>query len=792
MCPRCLFFLALDTPDEVSLVGEAVSHYTIIEKVGGGGMGVVFKAEDTRLGRCVALKVLPAEFCLSTEALSRFHREARIASSLNHPFICAVYDVGEHQGRPFIVMELLEGQALKHVISNGPLRSEQVIQMAAQIADGLAAAHGRGIIHRDIKPANLFVTARGDIKILDFGLAREEAISTELRPSSELTSRGIVLGTIPYMSPEQVEGKPLDHRTDLFSLGTVLYELATGKCPFVRDSAVGTMNAILHDCSAPARKLNSNLPVGLSNVIEKLLQKDPDRRYQTASNLLLDLEELGHGGRPFSWRRLRREWKKSWLVLASSILLALILGFAFVFSDWWRGSSQIGSVAVLPFENLSGDADLEYVADGMTEALNISLARLGELRVPSRTSVMQFKGEGKPISNIARQLRVDAVVEGSVRASGEKLFVRFSLVDAETDEILRSGDYGVDRNDFVEIQNEIARAIAEEIQGELSHETREKMRRLHPSDPAAYESFMRGLYLLNERASLDRAVEYFRQAAAKEPRNGLVHAYLAHAYLLSSSTGYGSSSPLEVVPKARWAAQKAIEEDNTLPQAHVAFATVSFSFDRDWDLAANHFQKAIEADPEYATGHHWYGLMLAARGDLDGALEKIQKAKELDPYSPVVSTAMGRIYYYRRDYEQAERFYREALELERDFVPGLLGLGLLHVARGEYQQAVAVFQKALPPESQKLLATFAMALRSPTGAEMVRRLSCKPGSEAHCCFYLAVAACVSGRLDETFYRLDQAYQAKSEYMAFLKVDPVFDPIRKDTRYQKLLERLGLH
>lgn len=792
LCPRCLFSLALETPAEASLSGEVVSNYRILEKLGGGGMGVVYRAEDTRLGRNVALKFLPEEFCLNVEALSRFQREARLASSLNHPHICTVYDVGECQGRPFIVMELLKGHTLKHVISREPLLTNQLRRQATQIGRGLEAAHSVGIIHRDIKPANIFVTNSGEVKILDFGLAKGGVATLGLEPITEVTSRGELLGTLPYMSPEQIAENVLDHRTDLFSLGTVLYELATGTSPFVRTSSAATINAILHERPRPARKLNGNLSPGLSHVIEKLQAKDPGRRYQTVGELLRVLEDEDFEGATTLSTALTSKWRRHWWSLpVLALLLAVVVG-VFSFNGWWRGSAQIESVAVLPFENLSRDSELEHFADGMTYALIISLDRMGEWKVPGRTSVMRFKEKGEPLSEIARALHVDALVEGSVQPSAEKVAVRFSLIRAKTNEILRSGDYQGDRSDFVEIQNEIASAIAREIRGELTSEMEEEMRKLHPSDPAAYESYMRGLYLLNERESLDRAVEYLCKAAELEPGNALVQAHLAHAYLLSGSTGYGERSPVDLVPKAKEAAGKALQRDGTLPQAHAAFAMASFSFDWDWSLAEKHFRKAIEADPEYATAYHWYGLFLAARGDLENSLEQISRAKELEPYSPVVSTAMGRLFYYRRDYEQAERYYEEALELERDFLPGLLGLGLTHLVQGQYQEAAAYFQNALPPEAQKLVGALQLAAQGPTGAEVLRQIDQEVAGEANNPFYLAVIACVLGATDNAFHWLGRAAEVKSEYLVYIAVDPLFDPLRQDPRYGELLARIGLH
>ncbi len=500
--------------DIFSLVGKTVSHYRVLEKLGGGGMGVVYRAEDTRLDRHVALKFLPEEMAQDKQALERFKREARAASALNHPNICTVHDIDEHEGRVFIVMELLEGHTLGHRISGKPLPTELVLELGNQIAGALAAAHAKGITHRDVKPANIFVTEQEQAKLLDFGLAMiamraEAATETGARhdlptatsgtPSGDdLTRTGMLMGTVPYMSPEQVRGEPLDAQTDLFSFGTVLYEMTTGQPAFSGETIGQIFDAILsHEPMAP-RLLNPRVPAALQRLITKALSKKRQERYQNASELGADFK-----GVHLEMERRRVRWRNRALAAALGVLLVLV-GISWRLGRLRPGvpaAGQIQSIAVLPLENLSGDPAQEYFADGMTDALITDLGQVATLRVISRTSVMQYKGAKKPLPQIAQELNVDAVVEGTVQRSGNRVRITAQLLEARTDRHLWAESYERDAGEIIRLEEQTALAIAHEVSGRLSTAEETRLGSQRAVNPRAYDAYLHGRYLWNERTA---------------------------------------------------------------------------------------------------------------------------------------------------------------------------------------------------------------------------------------------------------------------------------------------------
>ncbi len=614
--------------------GTILGSYEILAPLGSGGMGDVYRARDRKLGREVAIKVLRPGIASDTTRLKRFEQEARTASALNHPNIVTIYEIGEHDGEHYIAMELVDGDTLRELLASGPVPPRKLLDLGKQIAEGLAKAHAAGIVHRDLKPENLMLSRDGYVKILDFGLAKlwpdPSGIGSEMATSDRLeTEEGVIVGTVAYMSPEQAKGRPVDFRSDQFSLGAILYELATGTRPFERSSVAETLLAILREEPSPVASVNPSVPPHLVRILERCLAKDPQDRYDSTRDLAREILASESSPLPLSAGAADRTPWRMGALLAAAVLAILVVGI--FLSRNHRGGDRsegapiepgIQSIAVLPLENLSGDPEQEYFADGMTEALITELSRFSALRVVSRTSVMRYKDTSLSLPEIGRELHVDAVVEGSVLKAEGRVRVTAQLIDARADRHLWAENYDRDLQDILALHSDVAREIARKVQVALTpaEESRLAEAEARPIDPEAYEAYLRGRYYFNRtsEADLEKGVYYFERALAREPRYAAAYSGLADSYNRLGMTLIGRP-PGEMRSKAIAAASEALRIDGGLAEAHVSLGWAKF-FDRDWSGAEESFQRAMALNPKYAEAHQLYSLYLVALGRFDEAI----------------------------------------------------------------------------------------------------------------------------------------------------------------------------
>jgi eukaryotic-like serine/threonine-protein kinase len=837
-----------------SLVGHSFGSYGIVAAIGAGGMGEVYLAQDTRLGRKVALKLLPSYFTMDEERVRRFQQEARAASALNHPNIITIHEIGQVEERHFIAIEFIDGETLRAPLSRSRLSLRATLDVAIQVASALVAAHKAGIVHRDIKPENIMLRRDdGIVKVLDFGLVKltekhAEQISDSATPTRVLvkTDAGVVMGTVSYMSPEQARGLNVDARTDIWSLGVLLYEMVAGRLPFAGETANDVIASILTTEPPPLTRVAPEAPAELERIMSKTLAKDREERYQTAKDLLIDLKRLkqrldvdaeiertsikepggaidglttrsgeaavetvsgsaaltGSGSniaQPTSSAEYVVSEVKRHKVAALVALAAVAIAFAAAFAYFSRSASRlpaITSVVVLPFANTSGDPEIEYLSDGISESLINSLSQLPQLKVIARSSSFRYKGNEADPQEVAKALGVEAILTGRVTKRGDSLVISTELMDARDRTQIWGDQYNRKLTDLVSLQGEIAREIVNKLKLKVSGEGK-GLDKHYTENNEAYQLYLKGRFYWSKhtKESNKKSIEYFNQAIEKDPSFALAYAGLADCYLIPANP----LPPREKMVKAKAAAMRALELDETLAEAHTSLARVLARYEWDWPGAEKEFKRAIDLNPRYATAHQWYGGYLEAMGRLNEALAERNLALELDPLSLVINFEVGLGLYFARSYDQAIEQFHKTLELDPNFVPPQGFLLAAYEQQGRYDEAIAESKIAIsqkgsewPMAMAALGHVYALSGKKAEAQDVINQLEQLSAQEYVPAYSIALVYAGLGEKDQAFTWLEKAYEERGFAITQgFKRDPRWDSLRSDPRYANLLRRIGL-
>jgi eukaryotic-like serine/threonine-protein kinase len=805
-------FNLAEAPTAGALLGKSLGRYRILSLLGRGGMGEVYKAKDATLGRDVAIKVLPSDFSIDRDRLRRFEQEARAASALNHPNIITIHEFGQEDGVRFIVSEFIEGETLRRRISSERISATEIPEIAIQITSALNAAHEAGIVHRDIKPENVMVRPDGLVKVLDFGLAKliERRSFDTLMDANELAEAttaawgggetGVVMGTVNYMSPEQARGQRLDARSDLFSLGVALYEMAAGCAPFARATAADTIASILEKEPPPLAQFTSEVPEAMEQIIRKALSKERKERYQTAREFLDDLKSLKSGNTPVvsspAKKAPRTGAVKRRLLGAAFALAALVtvIAGAVYYS---RGDRTIESIAVLPFVNVDANPEAEYLADGITETLIYSLSRLSDLKVRPRDSVFRYKGRGLNSQTAGRELKVEAVLAGQIRTRGDQIVISLDLIDVRDNRQIWGARYQRRLADLLTVQGDIAREVSQNLRPRLSGEERRLMGKRYTYSIEANETYLRGRSLWNKRTKEDfeKAIEYFNRAIAMDPGFALAYSGLADCYL--SMTTYGMSPTTEEgFSKTKEAAKQALAIDDTLAEAHTTLAHLAWLHEWNWDAGERGFKRAIDLNPNYPTAHQWYATYLSAMARHEEAIAEIMRAQELDPVSMTIGLDVARTFYFARQYDRAIEQSLRALEMDPSFYRIGDWIEMAYEQKGFYDKALEARLKAMaargsrPETMSALKAAFAASGWKGYLRKQLELMKAEVGKKSLPTYSMARLYARLGDNQQALEWLQKAYDKHSDYLVLLKVDPMFDETRSDPRFAELMRKIG--
>lgn len=816
--PIFLLGVQLLNQDFVELLeATEFGRYKLLKLLGQGGMGVIFKARDDLLERNIALKILPSALKENDQTVLRFRQEARAASAISHQNVAHIYEFGEEKGRYFLAMEYVAGKTLRQILKEKNLTQAEAVEIAIQIASALSAAHKNGVVHRDIKPENIVLTNEGTVKILDFGIAKLYETANRKQDSPLETTPGMIIGTTAYMSPEQVRGQTADRTTDLWSLGVVLYEMLVGERPFQGESRSDIQASILRN-EPPKIRLSKEL----NAIINIALEKNPANRYQSSEEMLTDLRKarkspalktkVGLLAKKESRSdnffesifNIFRVYKIAFL-LGLIIIVAVIAGLGFMSlnnsmekAENPAAVKQINSIAILPFINESGNEEKEYLSDGLTESLINRLSQLPNLTVKARNSVFQYKGKTVDARNVGKELSVQAVLLGRVNANGNNLSISVELVDVNNGNQIWGETYNQKAQDVVLIQNEIARDVSQKLFARLSGADEQKLAKIHTRNSEAFQNYLKGRFHWNKRTARDlqKSVEFYEQAIALDPKFALAYAGLAESYVLFS--GYAASTPKESFPKAKEAARKAIELDETLAEAHTALGYVLFNYDWNFAESEKEMRRAIELNPNYATAYHWYGnANLLAVGKLEEAIAAVKKAQELDPLSLIINADLGTAYLYANQLDKAVEQYKKTIEMDENFYYARAYLGRTYLMQGSYQEAITEFQKAQTlgddPRVQMLLArTFSKMGKRNEALRVLEKLKQMSENKYVSPYYFALIYTGLDNKDKAFEWLERAFREREGRMTLIKADPLLNELHSDPRFQEMLNQMGLN